>query len=227
MTNIKKPINIINLLFLICIVTGDICYTTFGGLWLKALTSIFFVALGVVNLIYAINNKTDYLKFSIILVAGLTFAMLGDIVLNIYFIGGAILFAIGHIFYFVAYCFISKFNPKDLIYSALIFVPSLFIILFVPVLNFGGILMQIVCVAYALIISLMLGKSIANFVAKKSFLTLIIMLGSILFFFSDVMLVFDVFASLPVVGTLCLATYYPAEFLLAYSILCANNSNKK
>ena len=217
----KKTINIINLIFLLCIVVGDVFYTIFGGLWLKGLTSLMFVALGVVNLMYAIKNKTSHFKFSIILVIGLTFAMLGDIVLNINFIGGAILFAIGHIFYFVAYCFVSKFKVIDLAFTASIFIPSLLIILLVPALNFGSILLQIVCSVYALIISLMLGKAVSNCLQLNSLLSLIIMAGSVLFFFSDLMLLLDVFASLPVVGILCLATYYPAEFLLAHSVLAA------
>ena len=219
----KKIFTILNFVFLALIVAGDVCYTIFGGLWLKALTSLMFVTLGGINLFYAIKNKTNYLKFSIWLVVGLVFAMAGDIVLNIYFIGGALLFAVGHIFFYVAYCNLAKFKWTDLIYSAIIFVPSLFVLLFVPILNYGSVLMQIVCIAYALIISLMLGKSIANFVREKNVFTLIILIGCALFFFSDLMLLFDVFAGAKIAGILCLATYYPAEFLLGYSIFVGSN----
>lgn len=219
----KKLFTILNFVFLALIVVGDVCYTTFGGLWLKALTSLMFVTLGGINLFYAIKNKTNYLKFSIWLVVGLVFAMAGDIVLNIYFIGGAILFAVGHVFFYVAYCNLAKFKWTDLIYSAIIFVPSLFVLLFVPILNYGSVLMQIVCIVYALIISLMLGKSIANFVREKNIFTLIILVGCALFFFSDLMLLFDVFAGAKIAGILCLATYYPAEFLLGYSIFVGSN----
>lgn len=219
----KKIFTILNFVFLALIVAGDVCYTIFGGLWLKALTSLIFVTLGGINLFYAIKNKTNYLKFSIWLVVGLVFAMAGDIVLNIYFIGGAILFAVGHIFFYVAYCNLAKFKWTDLFYSAIIFVPSLFVLLFVPILNYGSVLMQIVCIAYALIISLMLGKSIANFVREKNVFTLIILIGCALFFFSDLMLLFDVFAGAKIAGILCLATYYPAEFLLGYSIFVGSN----
>lgn len=223
----KKLFTIFNFVFLALIVAGDICYTIFGGLWLKSLTSLMFVMLGGINLFYAIKNKTKYQKFSIWLFVGLVFAMAGDIVLNLYFIGGAILFAIGHVFFFVSYCFVQEFKWTDLIYTAIIFVPSLMVLLFVPILNYGGILMQIVCIAYALIISLMLGKAIANFVREKNMFTLIILVGCALFFFSDLMLLFDVFAGAKVAGILCLATYYPAEFLLAHSIFTGTNKGKK
>ena len=84
--------------------------------------------------------------------------------------------------------------------------------------------MQILCCIYAFVISIMVGKAIANFIKEKSQLNLIILLGSILFFFSDFMLLFNVFADVGrIFSVLCLATYYPAEFLLAYSIL----KNKK
>ena len=80
--------------------------------------------------------------------------------------------------------------------------------------------MQVVCCVYALIISLMVGKAIANFIKEKSKLNLIILIGSSLFFFSDFMLLFSVFSNLGLVFlALCLITYYPAEFILAYSIL--------
>ena len=223
----KKLFTIFNFVFLALIVAGDICYTIFGGLWLKSLTSLMFVMLGGINLFYAIKNKTKYLKFSIWLFVGLVLAMAGDIVLNLYFIGGAILFAIGHVFFFVSYCFVQEFKWTDLIYTAIIFVPSLMVLLFVPILNYGGILMQIVCIAYALIISLMLGKAIANFVREKNMFTLIILVGCALFFFSDLMLLFDVFAGAKVAGILCLATYYPAEFLLAHSTFTGTNKGKK
>ena len=55
---------------------------------------------------------------------------------------------------------------------------------------------------------------------EKSTLNLIILIGSVLFFLSDFMLLFNVFSSVSAVfGILCLALYYPAEFLLAHSIL--------
>ena len=111
-----------------------------------------------------------------------------------------------------------------MIYSALIFVPSLLIILLVPIFDFGGITLQILCCVYAFVISIMVGKAIANFIKDKSALNLIILIGSVLFFFSDFMLLFNVFSDISrVFGILCLATYYPAENLLAYSILKHKN----
>ena len=214
----------LNILLAALIIIGDIFYITIGGLLTKSITSILFVTLGAVNLIFALKNKTNFKKFCIIMVVGLFFAMLGDILLEIEFVVGAALFAIGHIFYFIAYCTLQKFEAKNFIYSVCIFIPSALIILLVPIFDFGGIFMQMVCLIYALIISLMVGKAIANLVKEKTILNIIIVVGSCLFFFSDFMLLFNVFANVPrIFGILCLATYYPAEILLAYSL---NKTNK-
>ncbi|MDE6294380.1 MAG: lysoplasmalogenase, partial [Clostridiales bacterium] len=106
------------------------------------------------------------------------------------------------------------------------FLSVLFIVV-APIFDFSGdIAMEVVCVVYALVISLMVGKAICNFAVDRSWLTFIIMLGSLLFFFSDLMLLLNVFSSVEkYVGALCLSTYYPAECLLAFSVFLARKSN--
>ncbi len=216
----KKNFNIINILLIALVLVGDVFYILEGTLLIKSITSAGFVLLGLFNLLYALLNKTEQKKFSIIMVIGLIFAMLGDIILEIEFIIGALLFAVGHIFYFIAYTTLVKFEWKDLIYGVCIFVPATLVILFLPIFNFGSVLMQIVCVFYAIIISCMTGKSIANYVRERNFLHLLLLLGSSLFLFSDLMLLFNVFSDVSkVFGYLCLITYYPAECILAYSLL--------
>lgn len=215
----KKNLNIINLCLILAVLIGDVFYMIYGTLLIKSITSIGFVLIGAINLVYVLKNRTEHKKFAIIMLIGLFFAMLGDIVLELHFIMGAMLFAVGHVFYFVAYTMLKTFKCKDLIYGLIIFVPVTLFIVFAPIFDFGGALMQIVCIVYALIISCMVSKSIANYVQDKSVFNLIIMIGSALFMFSDFMLLLNVFANLPrFVGILCLATYYPAECLLAYSI---------
>jgi len=219
----NKPFKFLNIILIALILIGDLFYITIGGLIIKSITSLLFVALGVVNFIYAKKSQTPNNKFCTLMLLGLIFAMLGDILLEIEFIVGAALFAIGHVFYFGAYTSLKKFQIKDLLFAAVIFIPSLLILLFVPVFNFGGTLMQIVCIIYALIISLMVGKSISNLTQEKSLLNILLTVGSCLFFISDFMLVFNVFANISVIfGILCLSTYYPAEAILAYSISKSN-----
>ncbi len=222
----KNKFLILNIILSLLIIVGDVCYIEIGQLWIKGVTSAGFVLLGAVNLTYLILLKSDKIKFAIIMLIGLVFAMLGDIVLNIHFISGAILFAIGHVFYFLAYCNLFAFKWIDLIYGAIIFIPSVLFITLAPIFDFGGVLMEIVCVVYAIIISCMVGKSISNVVKERNPLTIILLVGSIMFFFSDLMLLLNVFGDLgKITDILCLATYYPAQILLAFSLLNYWNKN--
>lgn len=215
----NKTLKIINIYLISTILILDIFYIIFGGIALKSITSLLFVMLGFANFVIAIKSNSINKKFCILMLTGLIFAMFGDIFLEIEFIVGAALFAIGHIFYFSSYLALQKFRLNDLLYSAYIFIPSILILLFVPLFDFGGIIMQMVCIIYALVISLMVGKSISNLAKEKSTLNILILVGSCLFFFSDFMLLFNVFANISkIFGILCLSTYYPAEIFLAYSI---------
>lgn len=212
-----KKIFIINIILMIVMLLFDALYIIFDGILLKALASGVFVLVGLINLIYSIKLKIKH-KFSFILFFGLIFAMMGDIILEIQFIFGALLFAVGHIFFFVSYCTLMDIKVRDFCYGLAIFIPSMLVIIFVPIFSYPNLLMEIICVVYALIISLMVGKSISNYVQQKSLLNLIIVIGSVLFFLSDLMLLLNVFGDINVAGIICLVLYYPAEFLLAYSI---------
>lgn len=216
-----------NILLALAVTIGDVFYILRGTLTIKSITSALFVLMGIVNFGYLLLTKGKDIRFPSIMLTGLVFAMLGDIILEVEFIVGAALFAIGHVFFFVAYCFLVKFKWTDLIYGAIIFVPAVLFITLAPIFDFGGALMEVVCVVYAIIISCMVGKSIANLVREHSIPNLVILCGSVLFFISDLMLLLNIFAKLPVVGMICLATYYPAEILLAVSILFAKDKQPK
>ncbi len=216
----KRKFLIANALLICLILVGDIFYILKGGLLIKSLTSAGFVLLGLLNFVFVILTKENDFKFSCLMFSGLFFAMLGDIILEIEFIIGAVLFAIGHLLFFVSYSTLIKFKWKDLIYGAIIFVPSVLFITLAPIFDFEGMLMEIVCVIYAIIISCMVGKSISNLIYERSLKSIVIVIGSILFFFSDLMLLLNVFGDIGrIAGILCLATYYPAECVLAYSII--------
>ena len=223
----RKTINFSVLTLIFCVLLGDILYILDDTLLVKSLTSLSFVLIGLIGLLDALlNNKTEQKKFCFIMFTGLVFAMMGDIVLEVNFIIGALLFAIGHIFYFVAYCKLEKFHLKDLIYGAVVFVPAALLILLAPFFEFPSQMLMWLCVIYAMIISCMMGKSVSNFVKNKCRLNLVLMMGSVLFLFSDLMLLFNVFSDISkVFRYLCLGTYYPAEILLAISLFLTKKSN--
>lgn len=214
----KKIFMILNGLLIAATLVSAYCYYEFGGLELKALTSSGFVITGIANLIYAFINKAANKFFPIFMVLGLFFSLIGDIVINLSFIPGALIFALGHIFYFTAYCTSVRFKAKDLIPCGVIFGISLLILIFYPGFDFDTLIFT-VCVFYALIISCMVGKTVSNLLGERSRLNYVLVLGSTLFFISDLALVLYMFGNAPkVADTVCLATYFPAQCILAYGI---------
>lgn len=186
---------------------------------LKCICSGGFALLGIINLCYALITKQKGIRFYVGMAAGLLFAFAGDVLIAYDFIIGAATFAVGHICFVVAYCFLQKFSIRDLIPSGILFLGALAFLLFCPLLQFEAAVFRIVCIAYALIISLMLGKAISNFIKKPNRLTAIIAIASVLFFFSDLMLVFDWFIGLwNWTDNACMGTYYPALCLLSFSM---------
>lgn len=205
-----------NLFLFVAMVTSNILYITQSTIGNKALASSVFVCTSLFNLILMLAyRKTTYKKFMILLFVGQVFAMLGDIFLNIYFVVGGILFAVGHIFYFIAYCFIKKFNWRDLIYIVTTIAIS-FAIIFISKVDISN--MGLLIFAYAIIISFMLGKS-ATLIACEWKTGLYIFVSSLFFYLSDVFLMFNVFGHMGrTFSLLCLAFYYPAEYMLGLSI---------
>ncbi|MDE6408317.1 MAG: lysoplasmalogenase [Anaeroplasmataceae bacterium] len=223
----KYIFEIIGVFLALLVLIGDVLYILYGGLWLKGITSALFFLLGIHFLILAFLRKKR-IHFPVFMVIGLALTMIADIVLNIHFIAGAILFALGHIFYAISYYRLKRWHWLDLVCSCLLAIPAVLWISLAPMFDFGGVLMEIVVVFYAIIISFMVGKAISNFISnilkhQDYRVALIILIGSILFFFSDCMLLLNKFGAFSkdireILTILCLGTYYPAQILLATSI---------
>ena len=189
-----------------------------GRLVMKGVTASCFVALGLVNLIYAALTKPRKLAFPVVLALGLCFAMAGDLLLGWNFIIGAGLFAVGHILYAAAMYTRQHFAKLDACMSLVMFVIAMLILTFTPGMRFPDPLMRIVCYVYAVIISCMAGKAISGFLREKTLTNGLLALGSILFYFSDVMLVLSWFAGAGRwADVCCLCTYFPGQGILAHS----------
>ncbi|MBQ9132940.1 MAG: lysoplasmalogenase [Clostridia bacterium] len=223
----KRIYGILNAILIAATLVSCIVYDRLGGLGLKALTASGFVMLGAVNAVYAMRAKTHSRKFPTVMALGLLVCMIGDVVLNIWFIPGALIFAVGHLFYFAAYCCRMRFAKKDLLPSAILFAASALIITAVPIFDFGSPLMKGICLVYAFVISCMVGKALANLFREQSAVTVLTAVGSILFYVSDFMLLLNIFAGAPpITDTLCLFTYFPAQCLLAHAIYRYVNSKE-
>ena len=186
---------------------------------LKCVCSGSFAFLGVCNLIYALATKANNRKFYICMSLGLILAFLGDYLIGYNFIVGAGTFALGHVCFVVAYAFLQKMRALDFAVSGALFLGCLIFLLFCPLLSFDLPIFRVVCIVYALIISMMLGKAIGNFIRGRSAVCGVIAVASALFFFSDLMLVFDWFIGLwNWTSRACMGTYYPALCMLALSM---------
>ena len=222
---------IVAIAFMLAVVVADICYIMVdcSQYITKTIASALFVLCGAFNLVYVIKTKqmsNRYFKWFMML--GLIFGALGDILLIDNFIIGTGLFALGHVFYVVAYCLLTKFNWKDLLFCIGAMAASLLVILLGD-FNFDGMLP--VVIIYAIIISAMLGKALGLLFTKKlnTLTKVIIIVGSCFFFFSDLMLLFNVFGAERqfILSVLCLATYYPAQVLLATSIYLVSKNTRE
>lgn len=222
----KKYVLILNAVLLAAVIALDITFILIPDVLYKALASSVFVLAAIINFAFALKAGANK-KFISLMLVGCVFALAGDVVIyyppDLCFICGAALFGIAHVFYVAAYYCLSKFRASDLIITACIFVPSVLIITLAPVFDFGGWVMEAVCCVYAVILSFMAGKAISS-ARNKSALTIMIAIGSIFFFTSDLCLLINVFSSAHKVSRIiCLATYYPAQFILAFSVfVCAD-----
>ncbi len=186
---------------------------------LKCICSAAFASLGIINLLFAVGTGKEDTEFYILMSAGLVFAMLGDIFLNKSFAMGAGFFALGHVGFAVAYSFLQGFNSLDVIIVCVIFSATAAFLLFAPCINFGSKKIKWICLSYALIISVMLGKAAANLICGVNAVNALIAAGSFLFFFSDLMLVLNWFVRVGRwAGNACMGTYYPALCILALSM---------
>ena len=184
----------------------------------KCMGSGFVALLGALILVYSLIAKRSCIRFYVTMALGLALACIGDIFIDKHFILGAAAFAMGHICFGAAYCFLQPIKRLDCIFSGILFAGCLCLLLLMPFIVFDNTVLQVVCIIYALIISFMLGKAVGNFVRNRNTVTATLVLASAVFFFSDLMLVFDQFANVGSwASTFCLASYYPALCLLALS----------
>ncbi len=219
----------VNLIWIAVICVLNYVYQREGfDFTLKCVCSGLFVMLGLINCGYVWFTRRSDRRFGILMLLGLFFAFLGDVLIGYNFIVGAGIFALGHVCFVIAYGFLARFCRLDVLVSAVLFAGAAAFLLFSPLLTFDVPVFRIVCLVYALIISAMLGKAIGNAVRVKDSCTILLAAASALFFFSDLMLVFDWFIGLwDWTDHACMGTYYPALCLMAFAIFIGTRTKKK
>ncbi len=186
---------------------------------LKCACSAGFATLAVVNAVFAVALKRPNRRFYVTAVCGLLCAALGDVLIGFDFVAGAAAFGVGHLALIVAFSSLKRFRRLDAILSAAIFLFAAAFLNFFPGIAFATPFLKNVCVGYAAVISVMLGKATGNFAASRTFVNAAFASGAFLFFFSDMMLALNAFVGRwSWCDAACLATYFPAVYLLAFSL---------
>lgn len=215
----SKSLKYTNIILLVCAIGCLVCYDIFGGLWLKGVTSSWFVLLGAVNLWCARKLEWKRLRFFLLMEAGLFCGMCADVLLGVVFFAGIGVFALGHVLYLVAFYTLEKFSRRDLWIIAPLAAISMFVVVGTPWITVEDPVLQKLLLGYAVIISAMLGKAISNLIRHPSPARWLLAIGSLMFWFSDLMLAIDMFGQASrLTWILCSYTYWPAQNLLAHSL---------
>lgn len=224
-----KQLAIINIAITLAVFIGNYYYQSLGfNYTLKIMCSSGFALMGMINMIYAYKKVADK-KVLQFLTLGLIFAFLGDVAINPNFILGVIFFALGHVFFVVAYLAYRKLGKLDVMFSAGLGIFSVGFILLFPYIVFSVPVLKYVVLLYAVIISVMVGKSVGNVLCEKNAFTAMIAVGSLLFFISDMMLLLAWFSTIEGRWTsnVCMAAYYPGLCLLAGSMVVYLNEKER
>ncbi len=186
----------------------------------KALSSFCFLICAVLS--YRKSKSTK--KYSYLIISGLFFCLLGDIIIthpiSNALILGASAFAVGHILFIIAFSSFSCIHLKDIIITSFITAAFTFFITHNPDFHLENKL-SISCI-YCFIISFMMIKSLYLFKLRKinSFFTYFTILGASLFFISDCVLSFDIFLinAPKYINAINLILYYSGQGILALSL---------
>lgn len=211
----------LNTVLILAIMLMDVftCFV-FHNVVFKNIAAILSCILAISNLIVGIIiYKKWKLAPNIFVCLGVIIGAVADTVINKNAIAGAVLFAIGHIFYLIALHIISKFKLKELFFFILVFMISV-VLIFVPNVDLGNLTFPIIL--YAIILSAMFAKCVNNYAfnSKKSSLYAVMAIAGFLFYLSDLLLMFYYFkGGSALLDQLCLLAYYPAQIMFAVSIL--------
>lgn len=218
----------INSFLFVVLLLGTIVYQIVGGKVVQLSTSSIFVLMGIVNLIFAVKLHKKNHKFYFSMAIALALCMLGDAMLRIDFVMGAATFATGHLGFLVSYYFLQKAKKWDFIIGGVLFGLVGSFICFCPLLVFSDAYMKWVSLAYAFIISMMVGKAVSNYMSDKKKSRLFMAIGSGMFFFSDFMLLCNWFMETgSITRKLCMMTYFPALGVIALGVLISLHENEK
>ncbi len=199
-----------------------------GGVFLKNITSIFFLFTTATAIFY----NQDFWQYGVLILIGGIFGMLGDIYLDQkwvypehndnYLNAGFVSFGIGHFFYIGAIFLHLGFGLKDFLVPVIV---GVFVAVFTLVTekptkcHFGK--FKAIVTVYCLIIGTMAGTALWGMIQTGfSVQYIVFVVAAVLFLLSDVILSSMYFGTknTPVNFVLNHASYYFAQFLIAFTV---------
>lgn len=166
---------------------NDVLRTVF-----KTITSLCFLIIGLLGLLITEKSR---LKFSVIFYIALVFAFLGDVLITQSFIAGMAMFAITQIFLIASYYLVRKISYLEWIVFGLFIIFDLCLLLLYKDFDFSNSVLKVAVIIYALLISFMISKSLdlVKIWKNNKLKICLIIIGAILFFTSDFILLFSEF----------------------------------
>lgn len=183
----------------------------------KAAASLLFVLTAIVQT----KKHPQYFRW---VLPGLILGSVGDVLLGlpgqVTFKIGVIAFLLGHVCYVIAYSKLTRINTWITYWHVLIWVTSLAIFIWlIPYARAKGMVIHVL--AYVVVISIMVSGALAVFNDKRLGATgrWLILVGSILFYVSDVLVAVERFVSAaPINWLVSIPMYYAAQFMIALSV---------
>jgi len=158
------------------------------------------------------------LFYKMMIISGLAFSMLGDIMLMLptdKFLHGLASFLVAHILYLMAFISDSAFPVNYLFLIPALIIGAIILRILLPRVK-GKVIPVLL---YSLVLTLLLWQSAGRLELSYSHSSLVALIGSVFFICSDIILVFNRFVKKYKRGQLIiLSTYYVAQLLIAYSI---------
>lgn len=189
-----KKINILlNIILSLLYIPAVVFYCITNLMWLKWI--IFWEVLLQVlfNLAFAIFSKKLSLK-SVLIFIGCIAQVLAFVYFTYYPIISMSLFAFAGVLYCVAISIKNRFAWSDIILTICVAVPMLGLIFFGGIVGFSNTITSIFVVAYIILFSLIVGKSLGNFLNKRNSAIVLEFVASIMLLISNIILLLYYFS---------------------------------
>lgn len=166
--------------------------------------------------------------YTTLMLLGLVFGFVGDVLLEsqavfpkkqrLLFVAGLASFLLGHVFYIIVF---ARLAPVGWLHFAVAAIVFALVMALKAAFKVDPGKMLIPVMAYVAVISLMVGFAVGAYVAAPGQLTMLVLVGALLFLVSDALLAYIYFGPKKVkpLRACNLSFYYAAQILLALTIL--------